>query len=217
MVGPEVFINYRTGDGEEAAELIARHLSARFGAEHVFKAPRSIRPGEAFPQALVNGSGGCLVLLAIIGPGWSHAQQLSDPDDWVRREILTAYDSGALVVPVLKGRKTDRLHIHDLPAELAWLAEVQSLLLDIHESSADLNKIVDFLADQVPRLMTIDRADGPPSAAPTNSAGGPQGPVAQTGTVSGNVNVFGSTHGPVHTGKGDIYQDPRPRREEAGQ
>ena len=142
---------------------------------------------------------------------------MSDPDDWVRREIITAYDSGALVVPVLKGRKTDRLHVRDLPADITWLAEVQSLLLDIHESSADLKKIGDFIADQVPRLMTIDRADSTPPTAPTYAARGSQGPVAQTGRVTGNVNVFGSTHGPVHTGRGDIYQDPRPRREEADQ
>ena len=135
----------------------------------------------------------------------------------MRREILTAYDSGALVVPVLKGRKTfDRLHVRDLPAELAWLAEVQSLLLDVHESSGDLHKIGDFVAVQVPRLRTIDHT-ADTSAAPTNSAGGSQGPLFQTGTVSGNVNVFSSTHGPVHTGKGDIYQDPRLRREEADQ
>lgn len=217
MATPEVFINYRTGDSEEAAELIARHLSARFGAEHVFKAPRSIRPGEAFPQALVNGSTGCLVLLAIIGPGWSRAQQLSDPNDWVRREILTAYDTGALVVPVLKGRKTDRLAVRDLPAELAWLAEVQSLLLDIHESSSDLKKIGDFLADQIPRLMAIDHDVNPPLASPNNSGRESSGPVAQSGPVTGNVNVFGSTHGPVHTGKGDIYQSSQLRGEECDQ
>jgi hypothetical protein len=33
----EIFINYRTGDGDEAAEFLAARLSDRFGKEHVFK------------------------------------------------------------------------------------------------------------------------------------------------------------------------------------
>ena len=40
---PGVFVNYRTGDGEWAAALIKRELSARFGADQVFYASQSIR------------------------------------------------------------------------------------------------------------------------------------------------------------------------------
>ena len=35
------------------------------------------------------------------------------------------------------------------------------------------------------------------------------GPLAQSGQVAGNMNVFSGTHGPVHTGKGNIYQNSR--------
>jgi hypothetical protein len=52
----EVFINYRTGDGDEAAEFLAARLSDRFGKEHVFKASHSIRPGELFPKALIDAA-----------------------------------------------------------------------------------------------------------------------------------------------------------------
>ena len=69
----EVFINYRTGDGDEAAEFLASHLSDRFGKEHVFKASRSIPPGELFPRALIHAAQKSTVLLAVMGPDWEAA------------------------------------------------------------------------------------------------------------------------------------------------
>jgi hypothetical protein len=40
----EVFINYRTGDSDEAATMIERTLSERFGTERIFRAAKSIAP-----------------------------------------------------------------------------------------------------------------------------------------------------------------------------
>ena len=65
----------------------------------------------------------------------------------MRREILAAQSSGSKVIPVLKGRKTDRLVRDDLPSELRWLADIHSFRLDMQESTADLKQIGDFLAD----------------------------------------------------------------------
>ena len=209
----EVFVNYRTGDGDEAAELLARHLSDRFGADHLFKASTSIKPGEAFPEALLNGARECLVLLAIIGPAWAQAPQLRHKDDWVRREILEARASGATVVPVLKGRQADRLRRSGLPADLDWLADRQSLHLDTHDSEVDLTRIANFLADRIPALKAADRTSGEISPRRANS-GELTAPLAGVRSVSGNLNVFGTAHGPVHTGKGDIYLRPRPDSEE---
>jgi hypothetical protein len=206
----EVFINYRTGNGDEAAELLALHLSDRFGADHIFKASRSILPGTAFPQALIDGARQCTILLSVIGPGWALAPELRNESDWVRREILEARASAATVVPVLKGRKADRLRSSDLPAELEWLADAQSLHLDTHYSEPDLNRIAGFLADRIPALKASDRL-GKGSAAEASSPGGTTGSLTGVRSVAGNMNVFGDTHGPVHTGKGDIYQETRPR------
>ncbi|GHH88817.1 hypothetical protein [Streptomyces capitiformicae] len=49
----EVFINYRTGEGEKTAALIDQELSRRFGPQHIFRASRSIAPGEAYPDSLL--------------------------------------------------------------------------------------------------------------------------------------------------------------------
>jgi hypothetical protein len=48
-----VFINYRTGDGEKTAALIDQELPRRFGPQHIFRASRSIAPGEVYPGSLL--------------------------------------------------------------------------------------------------------------------------------------------------------------------
>ncbi|RPE45762.1 TIR domain-containing protein [Streptomyces sp. Ag109_O5-1] len=84
----EVFINYRTGDGEKNAALIDQELSRRFGPQHVFRASRSIAPGEAYPDSLLTALRRSYLLLAVVGPDWTNFRtRLHDPEDWVRREI----------------------------------------------------------------------------------------------------------------------------------
>lgn len=202
----EIFINYRTGDGDEvAAELITSSLSDRFGKEHVFKASHSLQPGDLFPQRLIDAARKSEVLLAVIGPEWALASQLRDEADWVRKEILAAQSSGASVIPVLKGRKTDRLVRADLPPELRWLADVHSLRLDTHDSTADLGRIGDFLADLVPTLKAADRSarDATAAGSITNSADNVKGGnVVQGRDFTGDMrNVkLTDTHGPTTIG-----------------
>jgi hypothetical protein len=203
----EVFINYRTGDGDEAAEFIASRLSDRFGKEHVFKASRSIQPGELFSKALIGAAQNSNVLLAVMGPDWEAAPQLREEADWVRTEILAAQTSGTRVVPVIKGRKTDRLARASLPAELMWLADVHSLRLDMHESTDDLTRIGDFLADLLPTLKAADRTAGVPTAngATDNSASDVSGNLVQGRDISGGVHNLrlGDASGPVMAGDGN--------------
>lgn len=207
----EVFINYRTGDGDEAAELLASRLSDRFGREHVFKASRSIQPGESFSQALIDAARKSDVLLAVMGPDWGAAPQLADEADWVRREILMAQSSGTQVIPVVKGRKTDRLLRVSLPPELMWLADVQSLRLDMHESTPDIDRIGDFLAELMPTLKAADRtADRRAETCATdNSATDITGNVVQGRAVSGGVHNFNLTdaNGPTMLGDGNTQHN----------
>lgn len=200
----EVFINYRTGDGDEAAEFLASSLSDRFGKEHVFKASHSIQPGESFPKALIAAARKSDVLLAVMGPEWGAAPQLREEADWVRMEIVAAQESDTRVVPVIKGRKTDRLDRASLPAGLAWLADVHSLRLDMHQSTDDLKRIGDFLADEVPTLRAADRMGEESMASGTtrNSADDVTGNLVQGRDISGGVHNFNvtDTTGPTMLG-----------------
>ena len=137
----EVFVNYRNGDGDAIAEMIALYLSHRFGKEHVFKASRSIAPGSEYPAALIGAVRDCDVLLVVMGPDWPHSERLRDADDWVRLEILEAFAANKPVVPVLCGRRTDQLRAVNLPQELARLAYLQSRRVDTRTGEADLEQI----------------------------------------------------------------------------
>ncbi|MEK8142160.1 toll/interleukin-1 receptor domain-containing protein [Streptomyces sp. M10(2022)] len=210
----DVFINYRTGDGEKTAALIDQELSRRFGSDRIFRASKSIAPGQAYPDELLHHLRRSAVLLAVIGPDWTNFQsRLRDPEDWVRKEITEAFACELPVVPVLDGRKTDRLNEHDLPDELARLAEIQSVPFSTQDAETGLKRLGDVVADMVPGLRDLDR-DTASSLAPdsvTNSIGDVSGTAVQsrdfTGDVGGTV-IKGST-GPVHTGQGDIYQNSR--------
>ncbi|GGP96330.1 hypothetical protein BKA00_003975 [Actinomadura coerulea] len=205
-----VFVNYRTGDGDEAAALLERGLSDRFGREKIFRATTSISPGRSYPEELLNAVRHSVVMLAVIGPGWARDPRLREEDDWVRREILEARASGATVIPVLKGRTTERLKAADLPSELKCLAEIQSLRLDPRDCEGDLRHIGDFLARLVPELGRAEQeSSGFAGMADVhNTVSAPRGTVIQGRDIRGDVGtVVKGNHGPVHTGKGDINQN----------
>ncbi|MFI6517304.1 toll/interleukin-1 receptor domain-containing protein [Spirillospora sp. NPDC050679] len=183
----EVFVNYRTGDADEAAVVLERALSERFGSGAVFRAAKDIRPGQTFDKELLRGVRCCKVLLAVIGPQWARHSRLREEDDWVRREILTAHELDIPVIPILKGREAPRLKAADLPPELAWLADLQSLRLDMRDSITDLRRIGDELAVRIPALERADRQ----APTPANTSGAAR-------------NIFNGNRGAVHTGTGDL-------------
>ncbi|WP_439656047.1 toll/interleukin-1 receptor domain-containing protein [Lentzea sp. HUAS TT2] len=164
---PGVFVNYRTGDGEWAAALVKRELSARFGADQVFYASQSIRLGEDFSREILSGLRRCEVLLALIGPRWVHAvdregvRRLDKPDDWVRRELLEAFDCGLRVIPVLMDG-IDPLREADLPDALKRVARCQYLRIHHRSDDLDLPRLVDELVELVPELLTPRPAPSAP-------------------------------------------------------
>lgn len=224
----DIFVNYRTGDEEATATLIERDLSSRFGSDRVFRASKSIAPGQRFPQELITAVRHCRVLLVVIGPRWTEARSadggpvLDDPDDWTRREILEAFESGALVIPVLVGRKT-RLTRADLPAELAELAVCQYRRLDHRNDEADLSGLAADLVDFFPDLVPVDAAHSPdnersPQGGNTQNSGiqisardikhRQQGGI---GNIAGGFSgtFIDESRGPVNTGSGTQHNSPQ--------
>ncbi|MEV7339458.1 toll/interleukin-1 receptor domain-containing protein [Streptomyces sp. NPDC093544] len=210
----EVFINYRTGDGEKTAALIDQELSRRFGPEHIFRASKSITPGETYPDALLAALRHSSLLLAIVGPDWTNFQtRLHDPEDWVRREIEEAFTCELPVVPILDGRKTNRLSKADLPIQLARLADLQTIPFDTHDTEAGVRRIGDLVFEMVPGLRDLLQVNktSPASDTVTNSIGDVSGTAVQSRDFTGDVGgtIVKGAHGPVHTGNGHIYQNSR--------
>ncbi|MFG3256391.1 toll/interleukin-1 receptor domain-containing protein [Streptomyces sp. NPDC048172] len=216
---PEIFINYRTGDGEKSAAALERELSHRFGSDHVFRASKSIRPGENFGESLLTNVRRSSAFIAVIGPRWLDAPDAADPsrraldnrNDWVRKEIQEAFRCALHIVPVLDGRTMSRLDRKALPSALARLADYHSLRLDMQRGSADFLHIGDELAALVPRLAELESAREAPAAASdaraSNTMGDPSGPGVQTsGDLHGGVagTVINGASGPIHAGGGDL-------------
>ncbi|MFE0023246.1 AAA family ATPase [Amycolatopsis sp. NPDC059021] len=167
-----IFVNYRTDDGDFAATLIAGALTTRFGAEHVFLASRTIRPGQDFAERILDWLSRCDVVLVVIGPRWltcttrHGGRRIDDPGDWVRRELAEALRRGVRVIPVFLDH-TKVLTETDLPADVAALARCQYLRLHHRNDVQDLAKLVGELTDLVPGLV-LRRAFATPRAPTAN-------------------------------------------------
>jgi TIR domain len=211
---PDIFINYRNGDEEATATVIDQELSRRFGSDQVFRASKSIQPGEDYIPGLLDAVRNSQVLLVVIGSRWLAAvdgqgrNRLYDKDDWIRREILEAFEHGVRVIPVLIGRTQPRLDPADLPPELARLAELQSCVLDHHSAKANLRALGDLLAELVPSLVDSDQ---PEKAAGSDADDGRGSATLRAGDharqqIGGTNTVINDARGSsMNTGSGNQF------------
>jgi TIR domain len=153
-----IFINFRNGDGEWAAEALRVVLEQRFGKDHVFLSHESIPIGEQWPDALLDNARTCDVFLALIGPKWLSIKgadgrpRIFGEHDWVRREIAAALAADRTVAPILLG-DTPRLDpATDLPADIRDLARKQGPRLDVRQFDDNYAGLERKLMEIVPGL-----------------------------------------------------------------
>jgi TIR domain len=228
---PDVFVNYRTGDEESAATMIARELARRFGSERIFFASNSIEAGRRFPVELIKAVEGCEAFLAVIGPRWAEVggadgrPALEAEQDWTRREIQIALDRGILVIPVLVG-KAARIDRAGLPDDLLELADYQYRRFDHRNAESDLTALGDTLARLLPELGAADQdARAAQERAETKSRKETAQDAGHTrmrtrdveqrvrggiGNLNGDLSgtFLNEPQGPVNTGRGHQYNAP---------
>ena len=104
---PSVFISYRREDTKAWAGRIYDRLVDSFGAQRVFLDVGTLRPGQPFQTVILETLSQCHACLVLIGPNWLNAKKedgtrrLDDPEDLVRIEIETAFQTGVEIIPVL--------------------------------------------------------------------------------------------------------------------
>lgn len=156
-----IFLSHRSADSGWAV-LLDRELSRHFGKDHIFRASRSIRPGQDFADRILEAVCTSWIVLALIGVDWATAtdangsRKLDNQDDWVRQEIAHAFQTGVLVVPVLLDDAPPPATAN-LPPDLARLGRCQYLRLHHQNDQYDINRLIFELAE----LATCHRA-GPP-------------------------------------------------------
>ncbi|MDL4816024.1 toll/interleukin-1 receptor domain-containing protein [Actinomadura opuntiae] len=151
-----IFINYRSGDDAYAAALLDILLSNSYGANEVFRASRSIEPGDDYAKAIISAIEECDVFLAIIGARWhetiakSTYKQDERPGDWVVHEISCALKAGVKVVPVLLAG-AQRPNESHLPDSIKEVAQYQYLRFDYRNIENDFLNIIAKLAGVIER------------------------------------------------------------------
>lgn len=104
----KIFISYRRTDSATVTGRIYDRLAAAFGDKSVFRDIDDIPAGKDFRTVLESATGGCDIMLVIIGPQWAGIKdaqgnlRLFDPEDFVRIEVETGLNrKEILVIPVL--------------------------------------------------------------------------------------------------------------------
>lgn len=150
-----IFISYRSTDVPYGACLIDNALTSHFGEGQVFRDARSLAPGDDFDPGIMRAVRESTVLLVVIGENWTGAQPdgsrlLDRSHDFIRREIVEAFEHDVRVVPVLMG--AERLKPADLPDELRPLAARQDVRVRWRESHVDVAALVASLTRLVPEV-----------------------------------------------------------------
>jgi NTE family protein len=150
VVPDGIFINHRRGDVDFAVDALHTSISANFGDDRVFRDIDSIGPGDDWEAAVLTALARTRVMLVVIGPGWatgadpSAPSRLSNPDDWVRREIEGALERSLRVIPVLIGR--DALPSpEELPDSMTGLLRHQQVEIRTSTRQADIRHLVGLL------------------------------------------------------------------------
>lgn len=153
----KVFVNFRNGDGQQAAAHLYEALVDRYEPEQIFRSSETIPAGDDYVRALTAAPANSEVTLSLIGPRWQEAEdsrgrpRLADPDDWVRKEIRTALEAGRRVIPVLLD-DAPRLVEARLPADIAAIARNQHLHWYSRDTAASFGVISERLERLIPGL-----------------------------------------------------------------
>lgn len=143
----DIFISYRHSDSAASARSIRDRLVLNF--QHVYLDVSNIRPGEHIIQDIQKALSSCHTLLVIIGKSWISAinergRRLDQSDDVVRLEILTAFQLGLNVIPIL----VNDAHMptsSELPAELTWLTQLSGLQIRHAQFDNDISELINSI------------------------------------------------------------------------
>jgi hypothetical protein len=152
----QIFLNYRVADEPFGVAMLDHALSERFGSVAVFLASKSIPLGAEWRGHMHQAVADSTALLVIMGRNWVDAKDdqgrraLDNADDFVRTEILLAFELGKQVIPVRLG--VPRVPAMRLPDELKKLIDCQDIEVRFRSARIDIDRLAHKLREQIPAL-----------------------------------------------------------------
>src|SRR5437868_2972553 len=102
-----IFLSYRISDSLDLVSRLDADLTRAFGRDAVFRDQTRLQGGQDWTEQLQHNARSRRVMLVVIGASWQSAvftdgdrkgfPRLSDPTDWVRREITLSLEAGNVV------------------------------------------------------------------------------------------------------------------------
>ena len=143
-----VFISYRRDDASANAGRLCDWLQRQFKPDNVFLDVDKIAPGDDFPKVLQEKLSTADVLVAVIGKAWATiadaagTRRITDPKDFVAREVGTALERGIRVIPVLVGGAS-MPKVGELPPRLVKFVDCNAIAIDDGRFRQDFDNLVD--------------------------------------------------------------------------
>ena len=100
----DIFLSYIREDSDGWCAMLYRSLADNLPTYSVFKDDEDTTIGMKWAPLLRRLVKKCRFFILVVSKDWSNPavqKRMADPDDWVRREILTATKSKCLIIPVL--------------------------------------------------------------------------------------------------------------------
>lgn len=193
-----IFISYRKDDSAGWASQLASELRSRLGDSAVFIDDSTGIPyGSQWPDRIALALDQCRVFLPVIATSWHLERRLNDPDDWVRRELVTAHDrrGSVLSIPVFVNEaavlKSDLFDL-ELKTVIDDLMTDQGLKLD--RSTEHWPAKIDHLVSRIDTHLGIQsfdcKADINVEPATSDQSSRSQSNLTITSSVAGVVAVI---------------------------
>lgn len=162
MADDGIFISYRRTDSASMAGRIRERLLEVFHGRSVFLDVDSIDLGANFDHIIQTALSKSKVMLVLIGNNWmlrhdgKTRSRIHDPDDYVRREIDWALQSGVRLIPVLIDSATMPA-ADQLPADIREFAKNNAAELRNSRFDDDFEHLLEALD---PRRIRPNRRRG---------------------------------------------------------
>jgi len=163
MAKGNVFISYRRDDAAGFCHAVRDRLVEHIPNDRVFLDVVQIDIGSDFAHRIESAVDQCDVVLALIGSRWNGPQdgasRLSDPTDWVRLEVASAFRRGVRVIPVLlDGAKMPRPET--LPEDIRAITRINAMDVRSSRLAADTRDLTGQVMQATGRKWPPDEPGG---------------------------------------------------------